>query len=329
MKRIVIGGAVLLSLFAAWLLAPRIQQFIQGRGAAARSDARPDHRGAPAATSAIEKAGKSAGRIAGLRVRSAAPGTHFRPMPPVNTPMRLAYPQIKEQADEGDPVAQCRLAYEVLRCKRLPQLVQSAAELRPRLHSLRNGSTLATMLEEQIAKDRAVCQDFSPAASDETWRLMLESALNGNRSAALEFATGWWLDARRPEADPEGLGAYRTYAPRLLQQAVAEGDARAYQLAAMYSRFPSDLFGVRLAPADPIQTAAYYLAIMPIAEPSYRKFLQNQVESLHLSDSGLAEAGARAGSLGLSLKPPPDGDPIVGNNIVGWGKWNAAERCEH
>jgi hypothetical protein len=323
-RRIAIGGAALLSLFAAWFLAPRIGQFIRDRGISARSEARPGHRSTAAATSAIENAGKGPPRVA-LRVRSAPPGTRFHAMPPVNTPMRIAYPQIKEQADEGDPVAQCRLAYEVLRCKRLPELIRTAAD--PKAQS--RSASMASMLEGEIAKDRAVCQDFSPAAGDETWHLMLESALNGNRSAALDFATGLWLNPRKPEADPEGLAAYREYAPRLLQQAVAAGDSRAYQLAAMYGKFAFNPFGVRLVPSDPIQVGAYYLAIMPIADASYRPFLQKQVESLGLNDADMAEARARAGSLGLALKPPPDGDPIVGNNIVGWGKWDAAERCEH
>jgi hypothetical protein len=310
------------------LLAPWIGQLI-GRRGTTLADARSGRHATGGRMREIENDGKGGGIVAGLHLHRAAPGTKFPPMPPSDTPMRLAYSQIKEQADEGDPVAQCRLAYEVMRCKRLPTLTRTARELAPRLSAMRNGSTLASMMQDEIARDQSVCEDYSPAPGEETWRLMLESALNGNRSAALEYATGLWLDPRKPDSDPEALAAYRAYAPRLLQQAVAEGDARAYQLAAMYGRFQSNPFGVDIAPADRAQIAAYYLAIMPIAEASYRTFLEKQVESLHLDDRARAQARARAGSLGLSLKPPPDGDPIVGSNIVGWGKWNGGARCEH
>jgi hypothetical protein len=320
--------AIVLVAIAAWLLAPRIGQLIGRRGttlAEAVSGHQPTGGGMPG----IESDGKGGRIVAGLHLHRAAPGTKFPPMPPSDTPMRLAYSQIKEQADEGDPVAQCRLAYEVMRCKRLPSLIRTARETAPRLSAMRDGSILASMMQHQIARDRSVCEDYSPAPGEETWRLMLESALNGNRSAALEYATGLWLDPRKPDSDPEALAAYRAYAPRLLQQAVAEGDARAYQLAAMYGRFESNRLGVRFAPANPAQVAAYYLAIMPIAEASYRTLLEKQVESLHLDDTAMAEARARAGSLGLSLRPPPDGEPLVGSNIVGWGRWNGGARCEH
>jgi hypothetical protein len=327
-RRAAVAVAIVLAALAAWLLAPRIGQLF-GRRATTLSDAPSAGHAMVGAMPVIENDGKGASTIAGLHIHRAAPGAKFPPMPPSDTPMRLAYSQIKEQADEGDAVAQCRLAYEVMRCKRLPALTRTARELAPRLSAMRNGSTLASMMQGEIARDRSVCEDYSPAPGDETWRLMLESALNGNRSAALEYATGLWLDPRKPDSDPEALAAYRAYAPRLLQQAVAEGDARAYQLAAMYGRFESNPFGVSIAPADRTQIAAYYLAIVPIAEASYRTFLEKQVESLHLDETAMAEAHARAGSLGLSLRPPPDGEPLVGSNIVGWGKWNGGARCEH
>lgn len=131
----------------------------------------------------------------------------------------------------------------------------------------------------------------------------------------------------RPVADLDGWEAYRHYAPMLLQEAIRSGDSRAYQIAASFGRF--HLYGADLEPNDPVQFAAYYLALMPLATPSYRTFLQGQVQSFHLGDADLAQAQTRAASLASSLKPPPDGQPVVGNNIVGYGRWNDGAECEH
>ena len=218
------------------------------------------------------------------RVVQNTPST-FRPMPPLDAPMRLVYRQIKEQADAGDPIAQCRLAHELLRCSRLPQEIETSQEAQARFKDRPDGARILDMIGQQLTTDKAVCQDFTPDAGDEPWRLMLRAALDGNHAAALQFVVSPPLDRMRPVAD--------------------------------------------LEPNDPVQFAAYYLALMPLATPSYRTFLQGQVQSFHLGDADLAQAQTRAASLASSLKPPPDGQPVVGNNIVGYGRWNDGAECEH
>jgi hypothetical protein len=248
-------------------------------------------------------------------------------MPPINTPMRLAYKQIKEQADAGDPVAQCRLAQEIMRCGRLPQMLEGMKDADVRYSKLPRGAEALAHLREVFARDTAVCQDFTPAPEDRPWRLLLQAGLNGNRTAALDFTLGAGLDSSRLVAELDGWEAYKQYAPLLLQQAIAAGDPRAYQVATFHGRM--SLYGAHLVPDDPVQMAAYYMAVMPEATPTYRAFLQKQVDSFHLSDADLAKAQLKAAPLIAALQPTPDGEPLAGNNIVGYGKWSEGAQCEH
>ena len=55
-----------------------------------------------------------------------------------------------------------------------------------------------------------------------------------------------------------------------------------------------DLYGAQLVPRDPVQLAAYDIAVTTLATPEYRAQLQKQVDALHLSDAQLAQAQLRA-----------------------------------
>jgi len=326
-QRAAFAAAVIIALALLWALWPSLEAVDRGgpHGSSALHPASQDN-----ATGSLRSpdGDQAHSKIAATADRSAANSVRFPPMPPIGTPMRLAYPQIREQAEAGDAVAQCRLAVELWRCAGLPERIRSFSDFDARLGKQGQAARAREAMEQGIAKDVAVCQDFTPDSAKEPWRWMLESALNGNRSAALEFVSAGFASSEQG-GSPDWGQAYRDHAPQLLQQAIAAGDPRAYQLAASFARFISDRYQLHLVATDPIHRAAYYLALLPITTPTYGAVLERQVQSFHLSEADLAEARERAATLALSLKPPPDGDPLAGDNIIGYGRWTAGAQCEH
>ena len=254
----------------------------------------------------------------------------YRPMPPINTPLRTSYGELKQQADAGNPVAQCRLAFELERCRKLPQRIRSAEEFAKREERRPEVSAkpLLQLLQREIATSAPVCQDFTPSASDEPWRYTLYAALNGNDAAALSFvlAMSAGLDPGKPVAAIDGWQAYRDYAPRFLQRAIDNGNPAAYYMAANFTgRTP---YGATLVPNDPVQAAAYYLALMPSASPLFRNELQENVQRLNLSAGELAQAQARAAPLMARVRVTSGGALDLSTGILNEGKPPDGSECE-
>lgn len=222
------------------------------------------------------------------------------------------------------------MAFELERCRKLPQLIQSARQFAQREERKPEVSAkpLLQLLQRQIATSTPVCQDFTPSASDEPWRYTLYAALNGNDAAALSFvfAMSAGLDPGQPVAAIEGWQAYRDYAPRFLQRAIDNGNPAAYCMAANFTgRTP---YGATLVPNDPVQAAAYYLALMPSASSSFRDELQGSVQRLNLNAGELAEAQTRAAPLMARVRVNYGGALDLSTGILNEGKPPDGSECE-
>lgn len=236
-----------------------------------------------------------------------APRSVPAPLPPTNTPLRLVYSQLKEQALAGDVRAQCRLAFELKRCADEPNLSKFAADLamRPEQVDAQDLGRIQTRAEHAAA----ACKDFIPDPKDEVWRYMLQAALGGSDGAAVNFALGLTtgLNIQQPLATIDGWVAYQQFAPVVLQRAIEDGYPPAYSAAANLSYGPR--FGAAILPTDRVRSAAFSLALASIATPQAQVSIQAAVQRLHLSDADLWRASQLATELSAKLKPDrPFGD---------------------
>lgn len=187
---------------------------------------------------------------------------------------------------------------------------------------------LLELLQREIATAQPVCQDFTPDANDEPWRYTLQAALNGNDAAAMSFVFGMsaGLDPGQPVAMLDGWQAYREHAARLLQRAIDNGNPAAYYMAA--NRTGRPMYGATLVDNDPVQAAAYYLALMPVASPSFRRELEELVKMLSLKAPDLAEAQRRAAPMIAKLRvTSPPGELDLRTGILNEGKPPDGSEC--
>lgn len=305
----------------AWALWPRAESNVEtGSVASSMSSASDRSKSGGDAGHTSSMPGKHAVIIKGIQIATPAPGALFKPMPPVTAPLRMVYADLKEQARAGDPVAQCRLGYELRHCK----VVSLQLEAMQRT----SNSNASGEVDKKFAID-AVCKDFTPDSDDEAWRYTLQAALNGNDAAALSFILGptAGLDPIHPVTTLDGWEAYRDYAPRLLQQEIDRGNAAAYLMAGRNS--VRSYWGIPIAAKDPIQAAAYYLALMPSAIPSLRTQAERFIQGLNLSPADLAQAHQRAAPLTANLRVPPSGTTDFSNGVLSDdGKPSDASWCE-
>lgn len=254
----------------------------------------------------------------------------FKALPPVTTPLRLAYRELKEQAQAGNASAQCRLGYELRRCKlasERKQMIRRAATGGVDQQTNADAPGQISPIAQQFAIDDSVCEGFTPEAGDEAWRYTLQAALNGNEAAALAFIYGpaAGLDPRRPGATFDGWEAYRQYAPQLLQQEIAQGNPAAYLLAAQNSL--QSLWGIPIISHDRVQAAAFYFALMPSATATFRPSLLSGIQRLDLTPSDVVQAQTRASSLSANVKAPIGGTDLSNGLATMNGKPPDGSQC--
>jgi hypothetical protein len=265
--------------------------------------------------------------ISGAQSSKAAGQQVFPPMPALNAPLRAVYAELKAQARAGNAVAQCRLGYELRRCKHYPERVEIVRR-NAAGQNQQEAIDKAAQLDPGFAADQAVCQDFTPDPGDEAWRYTLQAGVNGNDSAALSFIFGATagLDPNRATTMMEGWEAYRDYAPSLLQQQIERGNAAAYYLAAQNSVRPQ--WGIPIIRHDPIQAGAFALALIPSATPALRAQLDKFVQGLNLTPADIAQAQKSSYPLAANLKTPTGTTDFSRGILNGDGKPNDASQCE-
>lgn len=170
------------------------------------------------------------------------------PLPPLGTPLRAIFVDLRRRADMGDPRAACRLAAESQRCE---NLYEQAASYDEQMWQLDRARRTASVAEQHAVAAREAslkaigdsllgaleqCEGaprLSPAERIALWR---QGALAGQTAALANYSVGNAFKFRDLlEAVPE-LARYRREAESMALQASANGDLRtSLVLAAAYS----------------------------------------------------------------------------------------------
>jgi hypothetical protein len=229
-------------------------------------------------------------------------------LPAVGTLLIESYPTLKVMADSGDVRAACRLAFELDRCSRSKQVENVASNLEFNLGKLDQKSPayegklwLAKNARGEANIANSVCRGFTESNSDEGWKYALQAAQFGSPEMRVRYVRqqSASLDNLDPTATAEGWVAYRQNAPALLQRAIDEGSPEAFEFAA-YSHL-RDASRWRLVPRNNVAGLSYYIALLTVASPEYKRMLEQNIEwtisDKRTTDVEVAQARTAASSL--------------------------------
>ena len=224
-------------------------------------------------------------------------------LPPTDVKLANVYPQLKKLADEGNPKAACRLAYELNRCRTLPILALIAKNYAARLARVKE-SRQATETDErreaqiqrEYAKASNVCSEFPPAATGDAWRYALQAAQAGSGPAIMNFVgLKMGLDERNPDNTAQGWVAYKELGPGLLQHALDSGMPEAYEYAASLHAWKNP--PQQLVPYDPVRALAMYQALSNVAtDEQYKDDLAVRITTLKQHYGFTADEVTKAGT---------------------------------
>lgn len=212
---------------------------------------------------------------AAARPIAAKPAVAMAPiaLPPANVPMSQAIPVLHAAAIAGSAPAACRLAMEILRCRKYSTQASQLERLRKLRDKPDTPSDARPKLAEMVAKAEKdvsalapVC-DGAQAPVDVPWQLLLSAGQSGHvpsmawfvMSDAVHGGIAW---------DPDALSAYRTFAFQFLTRAAAAGDSRAME--ALGKEHMAQGTGTRAIPYDPVRGRAILVALQRAATPEYR-----------------------------------------------------------
>jgi hypothetical protein len=221
-------------------------------------------------------------------------------LPPPDVPLRLAYENLKVEADSGSVSAQCRLSFELNRCH---QLATTKSQVEALINSAARSNEAASpqvgYADSILKRNEEICEGFTAKSDDTAWRYLLAAADSGHVPSMLRFALQPPLDEVNFARDLEGWEAYRANAGRLLLRAAASGSPEAaYNLFRAYRGYPVP-GGGPIVPEDEKLALMYGYVAVRFADPVNLKGLEKAVSGLEqtLSPTDVLYARSHADDL--------------------------------
>lgn len=190
------------------------------------------------------------------------------PLPPVNVPVASLFGAMKERADQGDALASCRLAVELIQCRDIRKM-----ESRGVMDNLRSSESELAEAGDQDAADgmadfqlkllgaREHCRGLTDSQLSLAGGYLREAARAGITEALVQYADGQGFPQTESMfgmlQDP-GFEQWRREAPASMERALRKGDpAAAFMLYMAYSDDNASLTG--LIRNDPVLASRYRL----------------------------------------------------------------------
>nr|WP_298132180.1 hypothetical protein [uncultured Pseudoxanthomonas sp.] len=173
------------------------------------------------------------------------------PLPPLDTPLREALPELRRRADAGEAGAACRLAAEMDQCDSVRQRLEQTANVltysanaaergpapSPEAEARRRAMREAMVKRsEQLLQESTHCEGVPAFAAGERVRYWRSAALGGSVPAMRHYAIGSPFRREDMLSNLEALRVYRQEAEKIALRAVEAGDfAVTMTLAGAYS----------------------------------------------------------------------------------------------
>lgn len=245
----------------------------EDHGAAQASTAEATEAGAVASTPAA--AGSGAKTVAIPRYT----GVAARPLPPLDTPLRLVLPELQRRAAD-EPAAACRLAAEMEYCDGLRQRLSGAennldnferqlesmpattAQQREQRQRMADG--YQSMTEKLLAQSEH-CAQVPPLTAEQRAGYWRRAALAGHPAAMRHYASGNAFRYQQLLDNLPALSVYRGEAESIARTAAQRGDAR--MLASLAYAYAPGREGMRrgflsqTVQPDPVESLSLFLQL--------------------------------------------------------------------
>ena len=201
-------------------------------------------------------------------------------LPPRDTPLALIHEDLRSRAMRGDTRANCRLSYELGRCRRMEVARAMAEGFATNAEGSKRNPTaegdnidMASRLMELSTSDERICGTEAPPDANEAWKYLLRAADQGHVPSMLRFVIQPPLREDKFTEDLEGWRAYTANAGRLLRAAGATGDPRAFHyLWWAHAGYPTP-GGTTIVEINPSLALAYAIAAGKYADEASRNML--------------------------------------------------------
>jgi hypothetical protein len=137
--------------------------------------------------------------------------------PPLATPLRDMYSNLKAGSTAGNANAACRLGIELMRCE-----LRRIANQRPP----RPVGTESKVAADKAARDEAICAGFDNPDNMESWEPLFRAAVLGHRPSMEVFSRVPPVGLRQTLAKPDAMLAYYQYSVPFLTQLAADGNLK-------------------------------------------------------------------------------------------------------
>lgn len=248
---------------------------------------------------------------------------------PPNTPLASIYDDLVNEANAGDPHAQCRLSAELERCAQLAHDRDDSNLIFKASLAKKGSAAERAVLDELNAKHaalapiEAICRDISPDQWKDRWRYGFAAAQSEDVNGILAFVIAPPMDQRNFTDDLDGWQVYHDNAGRLLEIAAGKGSpTAAFYLAWAYAGYPVP-GGGRIVPRNLTKAAGFALIAKQYADPASSGQIDRMIARWQpeLGPVGIAQAQSFAtdfatkvpfgmdrtqGDFINSLSPPPE-----------------------
>lgn len=254
------------------------------------------------------------------------------PLPPLDARVVEHFDDLQARAQRGEVAAACRLGYDLMLCREIPELEKSAAFFVDSAargnEAMRTGTVeLIRRIEARLARARAICEGTTPAQLRSAWRYMALAAELGHPDAGAAFAVDPPLDRQNFLADLDGWRYYRDNAARLLRRAAANGSWSAiYFLQGDYAGRNPGFDRPPAVEADPLMAVAYALVLERVGDADTAGARGQEIADMTRAwpPERLARAEAIADEM-LARHPPPVAPIPFSEGALGP---HDASRCE-
>ncbi|QWP75610.1 hypothetical protein J5226_18630 [Lysobacter sp. K5869] len=238
----------------------------------------------PPAVAAAAPAASAAQPATGAATRAPAAIPRYdagtaRPLPSVDTPLRLILPELQRRA-ATEPAAACRLAAEMEYCdglrmrlagaennldmfehqlERMPQDTQQQREQRQRMAESYQSMT------DRLLTQSEHCAQVPPISAEQRAAYWRRAALAGVPAAMRHYASGNAFRYQDTLDNLSGLSTYRNEAESIARAAAQRGDAR--MMASLAFAYSPQRDGMRRSflgqavQADPVESLALFLQL--------------------------------------------------------------------
>jgi hypothetical protein len=237
-------------------------------------------------------------------------------LPPLDARVADHFDELQSRARRGEVEAACRLGYDLMLCREIPELERSVAFFIDSAargnEAMRAGTAeLIRRIESRLSRARSICEGATPEQLRSAWRYMALAAELGHADAGAAFAVDPPMDRDNFLAELDAWIYYRDNAARLLRQAAANGSYSAiYFIQGDYAGRRPGAERPPAVQADPLMAVAYAMVLERVGDNDTASARGDEIAEMTRTWTPAQFARAEAIAEDVLARHPPPVEPI-------------------